>query len=84
MISPSGGQPLGPGRPIGRPGVGFSHGVFGVFSYYQLIILFLNMVCLTVALAVDKQMLQTESGTGGSGNGPGGLCNEMVHSPCGW
>jgi hypothetical protein len=26
-------------------------GVFGVFSYYQLVMLFLNMVCLTLALA---------------------------------
>ena len=39
-----------PGRPIGRPGVGHPQGVFGVFSYYKLVMLFLNMVCLTVAL----------------------------------
>jgi hypothetical protein len=40
-----------PGRPIGRPGVSHSQGVFGDFSYYSLVILFLSMVCLTVALA---------------------------------
>jgi hypothetical protein len=38
------------GRPLGRPGVGHPQGVFGVFSYYQLVTLLLNMVCLTVAL----------------------------------
>jgi hypothetical protein len=38
-----------PGRHIGRPGVGNLQDVFGVFSYYLLVMLFLNMVCLTVA-----------------------------------
>jgi hypothetical protein len=47
---------LTPGRPIvrpgvARPGVARPQGVFDVFSYYKLVILFLNMVCLTVALA---------------------------------
>jgi hypothetical protein len=37
-----------PGQPVGRPGAGHPHDVFGVFSYYQLVMLFLNMVCLTV------------------------------------
>jgi hypothetical protein len=55
MIRLSGGQP--PGRPIDRPGVGCPKGVFGVFSYYELVMLFLNMVCLTVALTYrDKKM----------------------------
>jgi hypothetical protein len=31
-------------QPIGHP-----QGVFGVFSYYKLVMLFINMVCLTVA-----------------------------------
>jgi hypothetical protein len=31
------------------PGAGHPQGVFGVFSYYQLVTLILNMVCLTVA-----------------------------------
>jgi hypothetical protein len=44
MICPSGGQP---------PEVGHPQGVFGVFSYYRLVMLFLIMVCLTVALAFD-------------------------------
>jgi hypothetical protein len=35
---------------IGRLGIGHPQGAFGVFSYYQLVMLFLNMVCLTVAL----------------------------------
>jgi hypothetical protein len=43
------GQPT-PSRPIGRRGVGHAQSVFGIFSYYLLVILFLNMVCLTVAL----------------------------------
>jgi hypothetical protein len=43
-----------PGRPVGRPGVGHPQGVFDVFSYYQLVTLFLNMVCLTVALTDRK------------------------------
>jgi hypothetical protein len=40
-----------PGRPKGHPRVGHPQGEFGVFSYYQLAMLFLNMVCLTMALA---------------------------------
>jgi hypothetical protein len=47
-----------PGRPIGCPGVGHHQGVFGVFTYYyQLVMLFLNMVCLTVALAFIELLL---------------------------
>jgi hypothetical protein len=44
-----------PGRPIGRPGLA-TLGVIGVFSYYLLVMLFLNMVChLQVARCVmDK------------------------------
>jgi hypothetical protein len=33
------------------PRVGQPQGVFGAFSYYQLVMLFLKMVCLTVAHA---------------------------------
>jgi hypothetical protein len=40
-----------PGRPIGRPGAGHPQVVFGVFSYYQSVMTFLTMVCLTVGLA---------------------------------
>jgi hypothetical protein len=40
---------LATSRPNGRQGVGHPHGIFGVFSYYLLIMLFFNMVCLTVA-----------------------------------
>jgi hypothetical protein len=40
-----------PGQPIGCPGVGHLKGVFGAFSYYELVMLFLKMVCLTLALA---------------------------------
>jgi hypothetical protein len=39
------GQPT-PGRPIGCPGVGRSLGVFGGFSYNQLVIIFSNIVPL--------------------------------------
>jgi hypothetical protein len=35
-----------PGRPSGRPS-----GVFCMFSYYLLVMLFIIMVCLTVGLA---------------------------------
>jgi hypothetical protein len=50
------------GRPTpswadGRPGVDHPEGEFDVFSYYQLVILFLNMVCLTMALAISFQSL---------------------------
>jgi hypothetical protein len=44
-----------PGRPIGRPGVCHPQGVFGAFRYYQLEMLSLTMVCLTVALACGAQ-----------------------------
>jgi hypothetical protein len=40
-----------PGRPVGRLGVGHPQGVFGSFDFYQLVMLILNMVCLTVTLA---------------------------------
>jgi hypothetical protein len=39
MICPAGGQPQ----------AGYPQGVFGVFSYYRLVMLFLNMVCLILA-----------------------------------
>jgi hypothetical protein len=42
-----------PARPIGCPGVGHLRGVFGVFSYYQLVQLFINMVCLTMAATLN-------------------------------
>ena len=42
------GQPA-PSWPNGHPGVGHPQGVFGGFSYYQLVMLLLNMVCLIVA-----------------------------------
>jgi hypothetical protein len=45
-----------PGRLIGRPGVGHPQGIFGVFSYCQLVILFLNMVYLTVPELTWKKM----------------------------
>jgi hypothetical protein len=48
------GMPFGrptPGRSIGSPGVSHLQGVFGVLSYYRLVMLFLNMVCLTMAVA---------------------------------
>jgi hypothetical protein len=32
-----------PGRPIGRPGVDRPKSVIGVFSYYELVVLFLNV-----------------------------------------
>jgi hypothetical protein len=41
------------GRPVGRPEVGHPQGVFGIFSYYRLVMSFLNMVCLTVGLAFE-------------------------------
>jgi hypothetical protein len=45
--------------PIDRPGFGHPQGVFGVFSDYQLVMLFLNNVCLTVALTFTNNS-QTE------------------------
>jgi hypothetical protein len=53
------GQPT-PGQPIGRPGVGHPQRVFGVFSYYQLEMLFLNMVCLTVASTDYSQAMKRQ------------------------
>jgi hypothetical protein len=35
-----------PGHPIGRPGVSHPSGVFGVFSYYLLVMIFFNIVPL--------------------------------------
>jgi hypothetical protein len=49
-------MPLGrpaPGRPIGRPGSGRPQGEFGVFSYYQLLILFFNIVALIMEFTDD-------------------------------
>jgi hypothetical protein len=37
---------LTPGRPIGHHGLGCPSGVFGGFSYYQLVIFFFNIVPL--------------------------------------
>jgi hypothetical protein len=45
------GQPT-PSRPIGRLGVGHSQGVFGVFSYYQLVKLFSNIVPLIMEFTI--------------------------------
>jgi hypothetical protein len=42
------------GQPIGQPGAGRPQGVFGVFSYYKLVVLFLNMVCMIMALAQNS------------------------------
>jgi hypothetical protein len=33
---------------------GHPQGVFGVFSYYKLVMLFLNMICLTVASPLEN------------------------------
>jgi hypothetical protein len=41
-----------PGRPIGRPGVGHPQGVFGGFSYYQLVIRFSNIVPLIMEFTI--------------------------------
>jgi hypothetical protein len=49
------------GRPIGHPGGGNPQGVFGVFSYYQLVMLFLNMVSLTMAHALINSVLVGDS-----------------------
>jgi hypothetical protein len=38
------------GQPPGRPGVGRQNGVFGIFSYYSLVIFFLNVVPLITEL----------------------------------
>jgi hypothetical protein len=54
------GQPT-PGQPIGRPRVGPSQGIFGVFSYYHLVMLFLNMVCLIVAAALTILVIFTDA-----------------------
>jgi hypothetical protein len=48
-IHPSGGQP--PAGLSAAQRVATLRAFFGVFSYYQLVMLFLNMVCLTVALS---------------------------------
>jgi hypothetical protein len=45
------GQPT-PSRPIGRPEVGRLSGVFGGFSYYQLIVFFFNIVPLIMEFSL--------------------------------
>jgi hypothetical protein len=47
--------------PNGRPGVSHPQGVFAVFSYYKLVILFINMVCLTVHTSGVRKLLLTMS-----------------------
>jgi hypothetical protein len=42
----------------GRPGVGHPQGVFCVFRYNKLVMLFLNMVCLTVGVALACNTIQ--------------------------
>jgi hypothetical protein len=59
--------------PIGHLGVGYPQGVFSVFSYYWLVILFLNMVCLTVALAPRKKHDEEEEAR---------LNDEFMHRIC--
>jgi hypothetical protein len=48
-----------PGRPIGRPGVGCPMGVFGGFSYYQLVMLFFNIVPLIMESTYPKLIFDT-------------------------
>jgi hypothetical protein len=50
-----------PGRSIGRPEVGHSQDVFGVFFCYELVMLLLNMVCLTVELAYCELRVRSRS-----------------------
>jgi hypothetical protein len=49
-----------PGQPIGCPGVGHPQGIFGVFSYYQLVTSFVNMVYLTVAAPTREYLGRAE------------------------
>jgi hypothetical protein len=44
-------QPI-PGRPIGRPGYGRPSGLFGSFSYYQLVIFFSDIVPLIMEFTI--------------------------------
>jgi hypothetical protein len=37
---------LTPGQPIGRTGVGLPQGIFSGFSYYELVVIFFNIVPL--------------------------------------
>jgi hypothetical protein len=46
-----------PGWRIGCLGVGHPQGVFGIFSYYELVTLFFNMVCLTMSLAFSSAIV---------------------------
>jgi len=50
MIRPSGGQP--PAGPPAAQGLAALRTYFVCFSYYQLVMLFIIMVCLIVGLAV--------------------------------
>jgi hypothetical protein len=58
-----------PGRPIGRPGVGCPQGVFGVFSYYQLMILSFNIVLLIVEFTMRRVVVVEAHSVGGVGVG---------------
>jgi hypothetical protein len=44
------------GWPVGRPSVGRPSGVFGVFHYYQLVRLFVNIVRLIVEFIKAKRL----------------------------
>jgi hypothetical protein len=56
-----------PSRPIGHPGVGRPQGTFGVFELLLITMLFLNMVCLTVAACTS--LIYTNHGIGITDNG---------------
>jgi hypothetical protein len=63
-----------PSRPIDHPGAGHPLGIFGIFSYYELEKLFLNMICLTVASGQshpqDKPARRAARTEGGRHRGP--------------
>jgi hypothetical protein len=44
-----------PGRPIGRPGIGHLRGIIGVFSYYQLVDLFFNIIRLIMEFTNSEE-----------------------------
>jgi hypothetical protein len=49
------------GRPIGRPVVGRPNGVFGGLSYYQLVILFFNIVPLMMEITFPRLTNQVQT-----------------------
>jgi hypothetical protein len=48
-------------RPLGCPGVGRPQGIFGGLSYYQLVMLFSNIVPLIMEFTIDVKKVSSSA-----------------------